>query len=68
LDEAGVVTKRYGFSVALPRLSEREVAGIRGHGALEIGVGTVGIDAATPLSGRKQPLGMALGVEYEAGR
>jgi len=63
LDEAGVMAKRYGFSVALSRLSEQEMAGIRGHGSMEIGAGTGGIGAATPLFLIKQAMDLALSIE-----
>ena len=62
MDEAGVLTKRYGFSVAFPRLSEQEMAGNRGHGPVEIGVGTGGINAATPPPLIMQALGMAFSI------
>jgi hypothetical protein len=68
LDEAGVMAKRYGFSVALPRFFELDMAGIRGHGSVKIGVGTGGMGGATSLSMRKQTLDMALGVEFGPGR
>jgi hypothetical protein len=68
LDEAGVMAKRYGFSVALSRLSEQEMAGIRGHGSMEIGAGTGGIGAATPLFLIKQAMDLALSIEFGPSR